>query len=86
MSISILNFHSDHLDWFDSLGAAGQRELGHVFVGDLQSQGFSSGAAVSQADLDSSLDVDVWDVDLGGEHISVPVVFHCHCCLYGFGT
>lgn len=71
---------------FDSLGTANQRELRHILVGDLDGNGFSFGTAVGHANLNAGLNIKVRYLDLGGEDIPVPVVFHGGCSLSRLST
>lgn len=68
------------------LGTANQRELGHVLVGNLKGDGLALGWAVGHANLDSSLNINVRYLDLGGEDIPVSVVFHGGCGLSSLST
>lgn len=69
-----------------SLGTASQRQLGHVLVGDLKDNGFAFAAAVGHANLNASLNIKVRYLDLGGEDIPVPVIFHGGCSLGRLST
>lgn len=69
-----------------SLGTANQRQLWHVLVGDLKGDGFPSGSAVGHANLDTGLNIEVGYLNLGGENVPVPVVFHCERSLSRLST
>lgn len=70
----------------DSLGTANKRELWHILVGDLDGNGFAFGTAVGHANLNTSLNIKVRYLDLGGEDIPVPVVLHGGCSLGRLST
>lgn len=66
------------------LGAANQRQLRDVLVGDVDGDGLSIG--LCETNPDSSLHIIVRDLDVGGQDVPVPVVFHGGSGLSGFST
>lgn len=53
---------------------ANQRNLRDVLVGDLNHDPLSTGAIISDAKSNSSLDVKIRYLDISGENMCVPVV------------
>lgn len=61
------------------LGAANQGELWDVPVGKVQGDGVSSfalGAFIDDAQPESSIHIKVWDLEVSGDEVPLPVVSH----------
>lgn len=65
---------------------AHQRNLRDVLVGEVNNEPLPIGVIFSDADSDPSLYVKVWDLDVSGEDIQVPVVLQNGLCLSGLST
>lgn len=68
------------------LGAANQRQLRDVLVGDVNGDGLSIGCAVGEINPDSCLHIVVGDLDVCGQDVPVPVVLHGGGGLSGIST
>lgn len=71
------------------LSAANQGQLRDVLVDEVNGDGvysFALGVAIHNAQSDSSLQVKVRDLDVGGDDILPPVVLHSGCGLSGVST